>query len=140
VNFCWSMAEITCLSSCCDWLKLDFVERERPPSQLMKLGIRLHLAGQSLSRLCSNPQRFTYSPRNYTRFRSSRSRRFSGLLRRRSIWHAEQSLDTFRSSQNTAIHSRSTLFCCDSKFGKTRPIVVCLTNWSKCHTSVELLD
>lgn len=40
------MAEITRLSGCSDWLELDFVERERTLSELMKLGIRLHLVGQ----------------------------------------------------------------------------------------------
>ena len=43
------MAEITRLSGHSDWIELDFVERERTPSELMKLGIRLHLAGLSLS-------------------------------------------------------------------------------------------
>ncbi len=38
------MAEIVRLSGCSDWIDLDFVERERTPSELMKLGIRLHLA------------------------------------------------------------------------------------------------
>ena len=43
------MAEIARLSGCSDWIELDFVERERTPSELMKLGIRLHLAELSLS-------------------------------------------------------------------------------------------
>ncbi len=43
------MAEITRLSGCTDWIELDFVERERTPSELMKLGIRYHLSGLSLS-------------------------------------------------------------------------------------------
>ena len=43
------MAEITRLSGCSDWIDLEFVERQRTPPQLMKLGIRLHLAGLSLS-------------------------------------------------------------------------------------------
>jgi putative transposase len=43
------MAQITRLSGCSDWLGLDFVERERTPNELMKLGIRCHLSGQSLS-------------------------------------------------------------------------------------------
>ena len=43
------MAEITCLSGRSDWIELDFVERERTPNELMKLGIQLHLAGLSLS-------------------------------------------------------------------------------------------
>jgi len=58
----------------------------------------------------------------------SRSRRFSGLLRRRSIWHAERFLDTPRSSPNIAIHFPSTLFCYVSKFEKTQPTEACLTN------------
>jgi len=37
------------ISGCSDWIELDFVERERTPRRLMKLGIRLHLAGLSLS-------------------------------------------------------------------------------------------
>jgi hypothetical protein len=43
------MAEITRLSGRSDWIELDFVERERTPSELMQLGIRLHLSGLSLS-------------------------------------------------------------------------------------------
>jgi len=39
------MAEITRLSGCSDWVEFEFVERERTPSELMRLGIRLHLAG-----------------------------------------------------------------------------------------------
>lgn len=38
------MAEITRLSDCSDWIELEFVERERTPSELIRLGIRLHLA------------------------------------------------------------------------------------------------
>jgi len=38
------MAEIVRFSGCSDWVDLDFVERERAPSELMKLGIRLHLS------------------------------------------------------------------------------------------------
>jgi putative transposase len=52
------MAEITRLSGCSDWLELDFVERERTPSELMKLGIRLHLAGLSLSNTISELEKF----------------------------------------------------------------------------------
>ena len=52
------MAEITRLSGCSDWLELDFVERERTPSELMKLGIRLHLAGLSLSNTVSELEKF----------------------------------------------------------------------------------
>ena len=42
------MAEIIRLSGRGDWIELDFVKRERTLSKLMKLGIRLHLAGLSL--------------------------------------------------------------------------------------------
>ena len=52
------MAEITRLSGCSDWLGLAFVERERTPSELMKLGIRLHLAGLSLSNTVSKLEKF----------------------------------------------------------------------------------
>ena len=48
-EFRLSMAEITRLNGCTDWIELDFVERERTPSELMKLGIRYHLSGLSLS-------------------------------------------------------------------------------------------
>ena len=44
------MAEIPRLSGRSDWIELAFVERDRTLSELMKLGIRLHLAGLS----CSN--------------------------------------------------------------------------------------
>ena len=47
------MAEITRLSGCSDWIDLDFVERERTPRRLMELGVRLHLAGLSLSNTIS---------------------------------------------------------------------------------------
>ena len=43
------MAEITRLSGHRDRIELDFVARERTPSELMELSIRLHLAGLSLS-------------------------------------------------------------------------------------------
>jgi len=36
-------------SGCNDWLELGYVERERAPSQLMKLEFRYHLSGLSLS-------------------------------------------------------------------------------------------
>ena len=52
------MAEITRLSGCNDWLELDFVERERTPSQLMKLGIRYHLSGLSLSNTVIELEKF----------------------------------------------------------------------------------
>ncbi|QCS44556.1 IS6 family transposase [Natrinema versiforme] len=43
------MAKIDRLNGCSDWIDLSFVERERTPRRLMELGIRLHLAGLSLS-------------------------------------------------------------------------------------------
>jgi len=47
------MPEITRLSGRSEWIDLDFVERERTPRRLMELGIRLHLAGLSLSNTVS---------------------------------------------------------------------------------------
>jgi len=52
------MAEITRLSGCSEWIDLDFVERERTPRRLMGLGIRLHLAGLSLSNTVSELEKF----------------------------------------------------------------------------------
>ncbi|GAA0310434.1 hypothetical protein GCM10009066_24690 [Halarchaeum salinum] len=52
------MAEIARLSGCNDWIGLDFVERERPPSDLMQLGIRLHLSDLSLSNTISELENF----------------------------------------------------------------------------------
>jgi len=52
------MTEIARFSGCSDWIDLDFVERERTPSELMKLGIRLHLAGLSLSNTISELEKF----------------------------------------------------------------------------------
>ncbi len=52
------MAEITRLSGYNDWLELDFVAREQTPSKLMKLGIRLHLAGLLLSNTISELENF----------------------------------------------------------------------------------
>ena len=52
------MAEITRLSGCSDWLELDFVERERTLIDLMKLGIRLHPSGRSLSNTISELEKF----------------------------------------------------------------------------------
>ena len=43
------MPEIDRLNRCCDWIDLDFVERERTPEPIIPVGIRLHLAGLSLS-------------------------------------------------------------------------------------------
>jgi putative transposase len=52
------MAEITCLSGHGNWVELEFVERERTPSELMQLGIRLHLAGLSLSNTIRETEKF----------------------------------------------------------------------------------
>jgi putative transposase len=52
------MAEITRLSGGSDCIELGFVEREATPEPLMKLGIRLHLAGLSLSNTVSELERF----------------------------------------------------------------------------------
>jgi putative transposase len=52
------MAEIARLSGYSNWMDLDFVERERTPSELMELGIRLHLAGLSLSNTISELEKF----------------------------------------------------------------------------------
>lgn len=52
------MPEIDRLSGCSEWIDLEFVERERTPSELMKLGIRLHLSGLSLSNTVSELEKF----------------------------------------------------------------------------------
>ncbi|MCU4926868.1 IS6 family transposase [Halobacteria archaeon AArc-dxtr1] len=52
------MAEIARLSGRSDWIDLDFVERERTPRRLMELGIRLHLAGLSLSNTVRELEKF----------------------------------------------------------------------------------
>lgn len=52
------ITETARLGDCSDWIDLDFVERERTPSELMKLGIRLHLAGLSLSNTISELEKF----------------------------------------------------------------------------------
>ncbi|EMA41764.1 transposase [Halobiforma nitratireducens JCM 10879] len=52
------MAKIARLSGCSDWIELGFVERERTPRRLMELGIRLHLAGLSLSNTISELEKF----------------------------------------------------------------------------------
>ena len=43
------MAEIDRLSESTGWIDLSFVERERTPRETIQVGIRLHLAGLSLS-------------------------------------------------------------------------------------------
>jgi len=55
---CWFMVEIACLSGRSDWIELEFVERGQTPSELTKLGIRLHLAGLSLSDTVLELERF----------------------------------------------------------------------------------
>jgi len=52
------MPEIARLTGASGWLELDFVERERTPRRLMKLGIRLHLAGLSLLNTVSELEKF----------------------------------------------------------------------------------
>lgn len=52
------MAEIVRLTECSDCIDLGFVERERTPKPLMELGIRLHLAGLSLSDTVSELETF----------------------------------------------------------------------------------
>jgi transposase-like protein len=52
------MPKIRRLSGCSDWIDLSFVERERTPRQLMELGIRLHLAGLSLSNTVRELEKF----------------------------------------------------------------------------------
>ena len=52
------MPKIDRLSGESDWIDLSFVERERTPRQLMELGIRLHLAGLSLSNTVRELERF----------------------------------------------------------------------------------
>ncbi|PGF17253.1 IS6 family transposase [Natrinema sp. CBA1119] len=52
------MPKIRRLSGDSDWIDLSFVERERTPRQLMELGIRLHLAGLSLSNTVRELEKF----------------------------------------------------------------------------------
>lgn len=52
------MAEIARLTESTDWIDLGFVERERTPKPLMELGIRLHLAGLSLTNTVSELAKF----------------------------------------------------------------------------------
>ena len=52
------MVEITRLSGRSNWIELDFVEREWTPSELMKLGIQLHLAELSLSNTIRELEKF----------------------------------------------------------------------------------
>jgi putative transposase len=47
------MSEITRLAGCTDSFELDFVEREATPKEAMKLAVRLHLSGLSLSNTVS---------------------------------------------------------------------------------------
>jgi putative transposase len=52
------VTEIARLSGCSDWIDLDFVERERTPSELMKLSVRLHPAGLSFSNTILELEKF----------------------------------------------------------------------------------
>jgi len=52
------MPEIDRLSRGSDCFELEFVEREVTPNWTMKFGIRLHLAGLSLSNTVSELERF----------------------------------------------------------------------------------
>jgi len=52
------MTEITRLSGCSECIDLSFVECERTPRRLMELGIRLHLAGLSLSNTVKEREKF----------------------------------------------------------------------------------
>jgi len=38
------MSENDRITGVSDWIDLDFVERERPPEQIVEVGIQLHLA------------------------------------------------------------------------------------------------
>ena len=58
VIFSVSAAKITRLSGRNEWIELDFVERKRTPSELMKVDIRLHLAGLSLSNTIRELEKF----------------------------------------------------------------------------------
>lgn len=46
------MTRLTRNSGRSDWNELEFVDRERTPSELMKFGIQLHLAALSSLALC----------------------------------------------------------------------------------------
>lgn len=52
------MPEIARLTNASGWLELDFVEREWTPWRLMKLSIRLHPAGLSLSNFVCELEKF----------------------------------------------------------------------------------
>ena len=52
------MAKIARLAGDTAWIDLEFVERERTPRELMELGIRLHLAGLSLSNTVRELEKF----------------------------------------------------------------------------------
>jgi len=52
------MAETDRLSGYNDWIRLEFVERERTPSELVKLSIRLYLAELSLSHTIREIEKF----------------------------------------------------------------------------------
>ena len=52
------MAEIARLSGRSDWIGVNSVEREWTPSELMQLGIRLHLAGLLYSNTIRGLEKF----------------------------------------------------------------------------------
>lgn len=58
MSFWCLMAELTRLSGGSDCIELGFVKREATPELLMKLGIRLHSAGLSLSNTVAELDRF----------------------------------------------------------------------------------
>lgn len=60
------MPEIDRLKRSTGCFELDFVERETTPEWAMKLGIRLHLAGLSLSNTVSELKRFGVDRRRST--------------------------------------------------------------------------
>lgn len=55
--FSWSMAKITRLSGCSSWIDVVFMERERTPSELMELDIRLYLVDLSISNIMSEVEK-----------------------------------------------------------------------------------
>jgi transposase-like protein len=43
------MTDLNRLNGSCDWIDLEFMERERTPEQVIEVGIQLYPAGPSLS-------------------------------------------------------------------------------------------
>jgi transposase-like protein len=66
VRFASDMPEIDRLKRSDGCFELDFVEREATPEWVMKLGIRLHLAGLSLSTTNAELERFGVDRRRST--------------------------------------------------------------------------